>query len=304
MLQSQRLSISVWFPFVTTNHHQFSKEEPEENKQYCMKVVAHRGGGFDYPENSMSAFRNSYNRGCDAIEFDLAMTKDNIPILFHDVTIDRLTGLNGKIKDMTWNELKDYDISTTHPLRPMFNNESEKIALFEEVLVETLKRSQRMFIDIKATGNEVVEVVLDAYKRHPQLYEKAVITSFNPITIYMIRRQNPRIVAGMAWRPQFLTMINYNGNKGPHKPRFRNIFKHILAMIVDGFHDWALGRITYYILGLSFILLQKDVISPDVIREWNERNVRVIAWTVNLPTEKVHFTKNLKITYLTDTLLS
>ena len=43
-----------------------------------------------------------------------------------------------------------------------------------------------MFIDIKATGNEVVKVILDAFKKHPELYERAVISSFNPVTIYTV----------------------------------------------------------------------------------------------------------------------
>ncbi|XP_023247061.1 glycerophosphodiester phosphodiesterase 1 [Copidosoma floridanum] len=276
----------------------------EEAAQYCIRVVAHRGAGFDYPENSMSAFRHSHQKGCDAIEFDLALTKDNVPIIFHDDTIDRLTGTFGTIKDMTWNELKDYDISTNHPLRVKLDTNGEKIALFEEVVEEALTNETRMFIDIKATGKEVIKVVLDAFKKYPLLYERAVISSFNPITIYMIRRKDPRIIAGIAWRPQFFSMGFYSGIKGPRESRFSNLFLHILAMIVDAIHDWAYDRITYYVLGLSFILLHKDIISPEVIRLWNDRGIRVFAWSVNLPSEKKHFMKNLKVSYLTDTLMS
>ncbi|XP_031779201.1 glycerophosphodiester phosphodiesterase 1 isoform X2 [Nasonia vitripennis] len=243
------------------------QQQTNDDQQYCMRVIAHRGAGLDFPENSMSAFRNSHEKGCDGIEFDLALTKDNIPIIFHDVTIDRLTGFNGTIKDMTWDELKDYDISTNHPLKPKFEPNGERIALFENVLQETLQNGQRMFIDIKAKGNEVVKVVLDAFKKHPELYEKAVISSFNPVTIYMIRRKDPKIVAGVAWRPQFFSTTTYNGIDGPREPRFNNLFKQILAGLADVVHDWALERITYYVLGLSFILLHKDVISPHIC--WN-----------------------------------
>lgn len=62
----------------------------------------------------------------------------------------------------------------------------EKIALFEDVIKDCLKYGQHMFIDIKGSGNEMVKVILNTYKKYPDLYEKAAISSFNPITIYMV----------------------------------------------------------------------------------------------------------------------
>ncbi|XP_011504543.1 PREDICTED: glycerophosphodiester phosphodiesterase 1 [Ceratosolen solmsi marchali] len=276
----------------------------DNDEEYSMKVVAHRGAGYDYPENSLSAYRYCYQKGCDGIEIDLNLTKDNIAIVFHDSTIDRLTGISGYIRDMTWSELKDYDISANHPLRSKLFPEGAKIALFDEVLKEFLQNDKRMFIDIKVHTNEIIETVLNAFKKHPQLYEKAVISTFNPITVYTIRKRDPGIVAGIAWRPRIFSMNNYNGIDGPYKPRYNNLFKQIGAVIVDIIHKWALENVTYYILGLSFLLLHKDVISLECIRQWNNRGIRIVAWTVNLPTEKIHFAKNLKVTYLTDTLLS
>lgn len=48
---------------------------------------------------------------------DLRLTKDNIPIIFHDPTIERLTGQTGTISEMTWEELRELDITYNHPLR-------------------------------------------------------------------------------------------------------------------------------------------------------------------------------------------
>ncbi|XP_015524045.1 glycerophosphodiester phosphodiesterase 1 [Neodiprion lecontei] len=269
---------------------------------YCMRVVGHRGAAFDYPENSLNAFRNCKNRGCSAVEFDLALTKDGVPIIFHDLTIERLTGKSGTVKEMTWNQLKELDISRNHPLREKFIGE-DKIALLEDVLTECIRNDLRMFIDIKEKSLEIVQVILDAYNKHPSLFKRAVVTSFNPIIIYLIRRKNPKIVCSIAWRPQLISRKSYQGLEGPGLPRFSNPFKHALAAILDCLHGWALSRFTYHLLGLSAILLHKDIVTPEVVRKWNVRGVRVIVWNVNLPSEKLHYSRLLKVTYLTDTLI-
>ena len=271
-------------------------------EQYCMRVVAHRGGAYDFPENSLSAFRNSKDRGCTAVEVDLSLTKDNVPIAFHDSTIDRLTGKSGVVKDMTWEELKDLDITHNHPLKDKFVN-GEKISLFYDVIETCLNNEQRIIIDIKEKRTEVVQIILDAYKRYPMLFKKAVVSSFNPIIVYMIRRKNPNIVSSLAWRPQYFSRTAYLGLDGPAPARYSNPLKHVAACILDSIYEWALKRYVYYAVGISTILLHKDIINQRVIEEWNNRDIRVMAWTVNLPSEKLHFSRLFKVTYLTDTLL-
>lgn len=62
-------------------------------------------------------FLQSKRKGCTAVELDLRLTKDNIPIIFHDPTLERLTGKMGMISDMTWEELREFDITYNHPLK-------------------------------------------------------------------------------------------------------------------------------------------------------------------------------------------
>ncbi|KAK9306892.1 hypothetical protein QLX08_002534 [Tetragonisca angustula] len=270
-------------------------------EQYCMRVVAHRGGGYDFPENSLTAFRNSKEKGCTAIELDLCLTKDNVPIVFHDPTIDRVTGKTGMIKDMTWDQLKQLDISHNHPLKDKFI-EGEKIPLLHEALEICLSNEQRIIIDIKETKMEIVQVILDTYKKYPKLFQRAVISSFNPIIVYMIRRKEPRIVAGLAWRPHFFSRLSYSALDVLGPVKYSNPLKHILACLFDHIYEWVFHHFAYYIVGVSTVLLHKDVINPRIIKEWYNRDIRVMAWTVNLPSEKLHLSR-LKVTYLTDTLL-
>lgn len=70
--------------------------------------------------------------------------------------------------------------------RDKFGRE-ENIALFEDVIEDCLQNDQHMFIDIKGFGSEMNKVILNAYKKYPDLYKKAAISSFNPITIYMVK---------------------------------------------------------------------------------------------------------------------
>jgi len=69
-------------------------------------VVAHRGDWRNAPENSLQAIENCIKMGVDMVEIDVRLTKDSIPVLMHDNTIDRTTTGKGKIEDWTLEELK------------------------------------------------------------------------------------------------------------------------------------------------------------------------------------------------------
>lgn len=65
--------------------------------------------------------------------------------------------------------------------------EGEKIPLLHEALEICLSNEQRIIIDIKETKMEIVQVILDTYKKYPKLFQRAVISSFNPIIVYMVK---------------------------------------------------------------------------------------------------------------------
>jgi len=50
------------------------------------KIIAHRGASSQYPENTMIAYKQALKDGADAIELDIHLSRDKIPVVIHDET--------------------------------------------------------------------------------------------------------------------------------------------------------------------------------------------------------------------------
>lgn len=91
-------------------------------------VSGHRGGIEEgFPENSLEGFEHILSKMPAFFEIDPRMTKDSIPVLMHDATLDRTTTGTGKLADYTWAELqtirlKDYEGNETAYLIPRLDS--------------------------------------------------------------------------------------------------------------------------------------------------------------------------------------
>lgn len=77
-------------------------------------VAAHRGVSASYPENTMPAFERAIECGCDQIEIDVRVSKDNELVVIHDPKVDRTTDGTGWVSDLTLAELKALDAGCKH----------------------------------------------------------------------------------------------------------------------------------------------------------------------------------------------
>jgi glycerophosphoryl diester phosphodiesterase len=69
-------------------------------------IIAHRGASAEKPGNTIAAFRRALALEVDGIELDVHVTKDGVPVVFHDAQLRRLTGVRGRIGRKTWRELQ------------------------------------------------------------------------------------------------------------------------------------------------------------------------------------------------------
>jgi glycerophosphoryl diester phosphodiesterase len=73
-------------------------------------VAAHRGQWREAPENSLAAIDEAINDGAEIVETDVRLTRDGVPILMHDATVDRTTNGKGRVDEMTLAEIKKLNL--------------------------------------------------------------------------------------------------------------------------------------------------------------------------------------------------
>lgn len=72
-------------------------------------IIAHRGASSEAPENTIPAFELAVEQGADAIEFDIQITADGLPVVMHDPTLDRTTNRRGAVAAHTLSQLRVVD---------------------------------------------------------------------------------------------------------------------------------------------------------------------------------------------------
>jgi glycerophosphoryl diester phosphodiesterase len=78
-----------------------------------LQLIAHRGFRRTYPESTMVAFTSAVSAGANAIECDVQITSDGVPIIFHDITVDLLTSGTGAVTSLTLAEIQALTFTST-----------------------------------------------------------------------------------------------------------------------------------------------------------------------------------------------
>ncbi len=159
----------------------------KKEKEKLLNVhYAHRGlhdNSGDAPENSMAAFQKAVKAGY-GIELDVQLTKDKVPVVFHDFTLERVCGKEGKVYDYTWEELKEFKLFES----------GETIPKFADVL-SLVKGKVPLIVELKVEWMELyVCTEADALLRK---YEGVYcIESFNPLALMWYRRYHNDVIRG------------------------------------------------------------------------------------------------------------
>lgn len=77
----------------------------EASSDSDVRVIAHRGFRLVYPENTLVAIDGAFGKGANAVEIDVRLSKDNVPVIMHDATVDRTTNGTGAVRELTATQL-------------------------------------------------------------------------------------------------------------------------------------------------------------------------------------------------------
>lgn len=173
------------------------QEERQKNRESEIKIWAHRGCSYKYPENTLAAFEAACQiEHITGIELDVQRTKDGKLAVFHDDTLERLMGIEGNIEDYTMEQLKGF------PFKDWKCGEQKgyadiRIPTLEEVLclIKPFSQEKGILVNIELKNNknlyEGMEKQLIEVVRKHGMKQFVVYSSFNKESLKELRRQEP-----------------------------------------------------------------------------------------------------------------
>lgn len=147
---------------------------------------AHRGlfdNKSDAPENSLAAFRKAVEAGY-GIELDVQLSKDGIPVVFHDKTLKRMCGVDGVVWDYTLEELKSFRLAQSKECIPTFEEALAVIAGKTPIIVEY--KLDRVQTEVCEKANELLNAYSGVY----------CIESFHPLAVLWYKKNRPDVMRG------------------------------------------------------------------------------------------------------------
>jgi glycerophosphoryl diester phosphodiesterase len=154
------------------------------------KIIGHRGACGYAPENTLESIKAAAEMGCEWVELDVKLTKDCVPVIFHDETLERTTNGSGNMADITFAELQSLEAGSWYG----DSFAGIKIPTLEEAIDVILKHKLGLNLEIKpCPGREVetAEVAMDHLSRIWDDPQKLLISSFQHVSLETCHELSP-----------------------------------------------------------------------------------------------------------------
>jgi glycerophosphoryl diester phosphodiesterase len=156
------------------------------------EVVAHRGVADGVPENTIAAYRRALELGADAVELDVRLSKDRVPVVFHNFYLDGTTNASGPVFEYESLQLRELELLGA---REDLGDQC-RIPTFREVL-ETFAGRLGLEIEIKGPEPESPEMVARELEPFRHLWKTMEVTSYEPALLLDIGRRCPGLATDL-----------------------------------------------------------------------------------------------------------
>ncbi len=152
-------------------------------------IVAHRGGAFLGPENTLGCIERGLETGSDWIEIDVHLSADGKIVVCHDDCVDRTTNGEGVISGMDYNQIRSLKVIDSDG-----NLTDEYIPLLEEVL-DIIRGKAKLLLEIKRTKNSLdgIEQACLECIRSRGMSDDVIVQSFDDDVIERVHSLDPSV---------------------------------------------------------------------------------------------------------------
>ena len=216
-------------------------------------AIAHRGlwGADGAPENSLAAFQAAAGAGY-GIELDVQLSADGEAVVFHDETLARMTGAEGRLQDRTAAELGELTLAGT----------SERIPTLLETLALVGRRAL-VLIELKTPAGAVGPLEQRVHEIIIDHAGPVAVIGFNPYSHAWFADRYPGVLRG-------LDSYSYADAKPGLSAAQRKAYAALEHVDIARPHFLALGL---------------DMLPSEAAARHRAAGTPVVAWTVRLPTQ-------------------
>jgi len=235
---------------------------PQELMTANPLILGHRGASAVAPENTLAAFSRAMRDGADGIEFDVRLSRDQVPVVIHDATLKR-TGLTDRfVCELTAKELGEVDVGrwfAGHTQAGAQSFAGEKLPTLAQIFELFSTNTGVLYIEMKCNAGEgaaLAAAVANGIEGF-RMANRVVVASFDLDAIAEVKR----IDAGMRTAALF-------------EPRLSRPISTVrrLKMV-----DIALD------VGADEIALHHTLASPRVTEKAKREGLEIVVWTVDDP---------------------
>lgn len=175
-------------------------------------IIAHRGSSAVAPENTIAAFSQALKDGTEGIEFDVRLTRDGVPVVFHDSTLKRIAGAEDRISEIRSDELKSIDAGSwfngAFPDLAKSRFAKERIPTLEETMEFLKDFTGWIYVELKSAADmaglaKAVGEILSRYSGKLKL----IVKSFNFEAIPQVSAICPGIETAALFAPNIMHIL-------------------------------------------------------------------------------------------------